>query len=67
MAPKKGMNRSAILNQLSATGTKAQSEMLEEAKAELDMKEYIKKSKKEDETLPIELLDSAPPEWNFFH
>ena len=67
MASKKGMNRSAILSQLSATGSKAQSELLkEEAKIESDMKEYIKKSKKEDETLPIDVLDPAPPEWNFF-
>ena len=45
MASKKGMNRSAILSQLSATGSQAQNDLLkEEAKVESDMKEYIKKS-----------------------
>lgn len=67
MAAKKGMNRAGIMSQLSAVGAKAEQEMLkDEKKADADMKDYIEKANKERESLPIELLDNAPSEWNFF-
>lgn len=70
MAAKKMMNRSAILNQLNTTGAMAQSEMLPEdkktEKAEADMKKYIEDTNKKMEMLPIDELDPAPKEWNFF-
>ena len=67
MAAKKVMNRAGIMSQLSAVGAKAEQEMLkEEKKAEADMKDYIERSNKEKENISIDLLDDAPPEWNFF-
>ena len=67
MAKKQTMNRTAIMGQLKATGAMAQDDLLkDEAKAESDMQAYLKRANKEKTTLSIDLLDEAPPEWNFF-